>query len=897
MHARRFDTQQRTRTHAGAIAATLTAAALASHAGAQTSWLAPTDGSWFTPTNWDSMLVPGSMDDVVLGLSGPYTVSIDNSSADAGTLSITNPDALLGVGVFRRLSLFGDVFNNGEIVVNTTGSGSAAFLTAQAPVTFSGAGSVRLNSNVGAARLDAGSASVVTNGADHTLRGRGSILAELVNNGLISADVDGGTIQLTSNPMVNNSTMEAINGAELEINAIGVTQGPGAMIVADGAGSIIDLFSAAIDGGELMAINGGLIEVRNGTATLRDVELTGPMDILVFRQVFAENTLTNNGVITVNSTGSGSAAFLTANTDLSLDGSGEVVLASTTAAALLTSATDATLTQAATHTIRGRGGIRAELVNNGLVSSDAGGTILLSTNPMINNATMEAVGGSELEINGIGVTQGPGAMIAADGAGSVVDLLNATVDGGDLMAINGGLIEVRSGNATLRDVELTGPMDILVFRQVVAESTLVNNGVITVNPTGSGSAAFFTVGTDIALDGSGEIVLASSTVAALITAPSAEEQVTNTPSHTIRGRGGVRVALVNDGLVSADDPAGALQLTTNNMANNATMQAVNGAELEINGVTVAQSNDGVIIADGPGTLIDLVNATIDGGELTATNGGLIEARFGVAVLNDVHLTGPLDVRVFRQLQLGGSLTNDGLITVNPSASGSGAFVTLNDSMTIDGTGEIRLVSNNVGAVINTGVNAALTLGPDQTLSGRGSVQVATTLEGTLAPGLVDSNNGVGTMFSTNTMNFTPGTVFEADVAGEATNASDTFSTTGVLELEGTLRVTFVDGFAPSGPWVTRVVTGGTINGKFAAVETPTPPGNLVARTFNTGSEVRVGWTCPPDFDLSGGTDILDVVNFITAWNTGDPETDFNNDGNLNILDVVSFITVWNAGCV
>jgi hypothetical protein len=54
--------------------------------------------------------------------------------------------------------------------------------------------------------------------------------------------------------------------------------------------------------------------------------------------------------------------------------------------------------------------------------------------------------------------------------------------------------------------------------------------------------------------------------------------------------------------------------------------------------------------------------------------------------------------------------------------------------------------------------------------------------------------------------------------------------------------------------------------------------------------------CPVDINDDGLVNILDVVAFISLWNTGGPAGDFNSDGTVNILDVVAYITVWQDGC-
>ncbi len=59
------------------------------------------------------------------------------------------------------------------------------------------------------------------------------------------------------------------------------------------------------------------------------------------------------------------------------------------------------------------------------------------------------------------------------------------------------------------------------------------------------------------------------------------------------------------------------------LAVNATMEAINGARLDITGITVTQDPAGVIRSDGADSQIELAAATIIGGDLTAINGGEI----------------------------------------------------------------------------------------------------------------------------------------------------------------------------------------------------------------------------------------------------------------------------------
>jgi len=170
-------------------------------------------------------------------------------------------------------------------------------------------------------------------------------------------------------------------------------------------------------------------------------------------------------------------------------------------------------------------------------------------------------------------------------------------------------------------VAISGPHNIANATTLDVFNSIVNNGVITVNPNGSSSATQLDFENTGSFLGSGEVVLNSfDSRARLRTGLGA--MMTNSASHTIRGFGRIESALINDGLVRADNPGNEIFLNIESKVNNATMEAVNGGGLDFNSITIDQTGGGEIIADGPGTGIDLNTAVILGGDLMTMNGGL-----------------------------------------------------------------------------------------------------------------------------------------------------------------------------------------------------------------------------------------------------------------------------------
>ncbi len=59
--------------------------------------------------------------------------------------------------------------------------------------------------------------------------------------------------------------------------------------------------------------------------------------------------------------------------------------------------------------------------------------------------------------------------------------------------------------------------------------------------------------------------------------------------------------------------------------------------------------------------------------------------------------------------------------------------------------------------------------------------------------------------------------------------------------------------------------------------------------------VMTGTPCPADFNLDGGVDGADVVDFFAAWEAGEMAADVNLDGGVDGSDVDVFYAAWEAG--
>ena len=867
----------------GALAVISIATLMAQAGGSTVSWLNPVDGSWNLGTNWDTGVVPASNNNVLLGLSGAYTVT-SGGTMDCRALMISNPDAVLHIDSSRTLNLYNNLDNDGTIIVNPFNGGNTTQFDFESSAVITGSGEIRLGGSGTRARIRTGVGDVVTQSAGHSIRGFGQVEGVLINNGLVEADVTGQILNLNTAPKTNNALFQASNGAVLKVSSIIIDQGGGGSQSVVGAGSLLDLSGSTIIGGTMSTDADGLINADN--CTLDGVNFSGGnLEVRSARTLNIYNSITNDGVMTVNPTNGGSATQLDFETDGSFLGSGEVVLAGAGTRARLRTGDGFTMTNSATHTIHGFGQIESLFVNDGLVSADIPAqTLTLNANDKVNNATMQSISGAILNVVGISVDQTGGGELVADGVGSKLLLTNATVFGGTVISRNGASASVTT--ATLHGVTHEGLLDIPSARTLNVFDSITNNGVITINPINGGSATQLDFENDGSFLGSGEVVLGGSgSRARLRTAPGVT--MTNTPTHTIHGFGTIEATLVNDGLVQADVLSQELGLLSNTKVNNATMQAIAGGILDFSNITVEQSGSGQLLADGAGSRIDFNSTTIVGGTIETMNGGSVQVVSATydAVTSNAETTLPSG----RTLDVRNGTVNNGTIQVNPINGGSTTSIRWADDSQIGGNGTIALLGTGSRARLNLlGAATIATLGQGQRLEGIGSIDAPLMHHGTTAPGM-----SIGKLVATRAITYSDTSVFEAEVS--ATDA-DLLDCTMSVQLDGTLNVLFTDGFAPTGFWAHTIIEGSSITGKFDALNIPAPPSGLVTRIINTGTEVRVGQTCPGDANLDGMVNFFDVSKFLADFADMSPEADLNNDNQWNFFDVSVFLSNFSLGC-
>ncbi|MCC7293166.1 MAG: hypothetical protein IT449_13990 [Phycisphaerales bacterium] len=496
------------------------------------------------------------------------------------TLSIDAP-----LNTHRYLYLEGPTHvNNGTLRIHTPDGTGLSHLYARHDLTLSGEGAVvleRYHSNE-LANLDSAADATLTNGADHTIQGRGHVRAALSNDGRVLADVNTSVLHLLGQDKQNAGTMEARAGGLLYLDGFTLTQSPTGRLLADG-GTISLRGGATIVGGEIDAANGGAMQVwvsGDGSNTFRDTRIAAEGNVYVdatlnghSRLQLAGTTLVNDGVIRVGPNYPPGQCSVEAVENVTISGSGAIILERWHSNELsnLRTAGGAVLTQAAGHTLRGWGHVRAALVNEGLVSAEVNtGVLQLFDRDKHNAGTMEARSGGLLYLEDFTLTQSPTGRLLADG-GTVSLRGGAKVAGGHVATANSGAMQIYyryDGSNTFEDVTVDAGADVYVDAGLNADSRLyltgtglVNNGVIRVGPNYPPGRCTVEALDDVTLSGVGVLSLEryhSNQLSNLKTADGAV--ITHAAEHTIRGLGHVNAAIVNEGTIAVETSGHTLEV-------------------------------------------------------------------------------------------------------------------------------------------------------------------------------------------------------------------------------------------------------------------------------------------------------------------------------------------------
>ncbi len=891
---------RRLRPHLLAAAAGVACTVGATSAHAQSAWAAAVSDSWLNAARWTPAGVPNAAGtNVTIGVAGTYTVSLQNANVSCGTLTVSNANATLNPIDNAALFVAGNISNSGLIQISTPASpGNGTRLDLLGPITVSGNGTLRLaaaggNGDSDAAYLynNAVGTNTLTNSAGHTIAGYGRVYTGIINNGTVNGDVNGKGLFFIQQPLTNNATVTASNGGFMQFRGVAVNQGSSGVCVSTNS-SPVQFVNASASGGTLDGAGTSSGIQYFGTNSLNGVTLTNLNAINDNSSVhIGAAGVVNNGTWTVSSPGApGNGTHIDADTPTSVTGTGTIRLQAagsngdSNSAYLYHNTNGAnTLANGPAHSIKGYGRIYVGLINNGTVNADVSGKgLFFIEQPATNNGTMTASNGGFLQFRGVTVTGNPAAQIISSDAASPVQMVNATMSGGGFTTSGTGVFQYYQSN-TLSNLTVNGTHQITDNSRAILATNLVNNGSWFINtPTAPGNSTRLDAGASVTISGTGTIRLqgnqsgiGDNDSAYLYNNANSANILTLGANQQLLGYGRVYVGLINNGTITADNPTlpgpanRGIFFIDQPKTNNGTITATNGGFVQFRGVTVTGNPAAQIISTDAASPVQMVNATMSGGGFTTSGTGVFQ-YYQSNTLSNLTVNGTHQITDNSRAILATNLVNNGSWFINtPTAPGNSTRLDAGASVTISGTGTIRLQGNQSGigdndsAYLYNNANSAniLTLGANQQLLGYGRVYVGLINNGTInadnspnAAGpaskgiflmsepktnnatITSSNGGFwyvrgitltnnGTLSSSNTT--TSGGGFENCTisGGSLTNVSNQFfGTAGTATLDG-VTITPGSGVQVNDNSTLNLGTGGITNNGTILVETLGAPGN------------------------------------------------------------------------
>jgi hypothetical protein len=650
------------------------------------------------------------------------------SALVADGLSITNPDATLAIDNARSLIIDSaapgvSIVNDGTIVVNAQPGISFTFLNvgggtaAQLLAGPNNSGSVLLNLGDGNNDLSDATLNIASgglHGPGHTVRGKGDIIGDFTNAGLILADRA---------------------DQELRVSAV-VAQDPTGVLRATGDGVLGLGSGASVSGGTITTDSGGRVRVTNQTATLLGgATLEGDVGVNnSMRLDIGAGGVTNNGVLLVNAEPGVSFTQAVVVADATIAGTGTIDLNVGNGNGDLS---DATLTTTAG--ITGTIGPDQSVTGKGLVA----GT-------WINNGTIRADrDAQELRVSAA-VTQDAAGMLGATN-NAVLGLADgATITGGLVVTDTDGRVSATNGTATVGGgLTNTGDMSVdNASTLAIGAGGIVNNGTITVNTQPGTSLTVFRFDADTAIIGTGTIDLnvgnGNGQFSDALFSTALGITGTIGPGQTVTGKGQMNGDFVLNGTINGDRL---------------------DQDLRVSG-TVDASEGGLIKGSNGGSAA-LDNCALTGGTLDSETGGTAEILGNASTLDGVTNLGDAALRNSSLASIVSDFTNNGTFTVNAEQGTSTTALTVDNNAALLGSGAFVLNMSDANgdfsdAQLISAVETTATNGAGHTVSGKGRVSGSWINNGTIAGDRPDQSIELQGLFDQ-----TGGGVIRADNDGNA----------------------------------------------------------------------------------------------------------------------------------
>ena len=387
---------------------------------------------------------------------GTVTSSGTGAIRGGGTLSNVTNTGTVAIPNNEILGLAGTLTNNA--LIRLDGAGSGPTLRIANNTTLTGSGVITLSDNSSNNIEGVNTGNVLTIAASAKIQGSGTInpgpaggsrMANIINQGTIEANnvANGLSIRMenfNNTALTNSGTLRATNGATFTLTGTSTVHNSGGIIEALNGSNVRVDGGITVEGGTVTSSGTGAIRGSaggGGGGTLFNVTNTGTVAIAPGEVVGLAGTLTNNGLVRLDSTGSASNLLLRSN--VTIAGTGQITMGNNFNNAIAGDGTlGYVLTIAPGATIQGGGHFgtsnnnfnprTVQIVNQGLIESTSGMTIYVSSSAnsdVTNSGTFRA---------------SPGATLAFQGAvtGAV------TNNGGVLEALAGGQVSLSSVTLT-----------------------------------------------------------------------------------------------------------------------------------------------------------------------------------------------------------------------------------------------------------------------------------------------------------------------------------------------------------------------------------------------------------------------------------------------------------------
>ena len=913
-------------------------------------WTNGSGGAFGTAGNWNNGAgpVPGPSDTAAIDAAGTYTVTSSQNQEVSGLT--TTSTVTLAVANNTSFTVDSSITNAGTIAVDSVGNGTS-FAINGASVSLSGGGSVTLSDNVNNIIEGAAASDILTN-VNNTISGAGALgngQLTFVNQGTVDATGGNALVLNTgANAVTNAGLLEATGAGGLTISGTAVNSGTTGVIEANGGN--VNLAGADIIGGTLKTAGGAAVETApNDRGSILDgttstINNQGAVDVTNNAYLTIQGTLNNTGTINVQSVGNDTRLRIGA-AGATLTGSGQVVL-SDNVNNLIDSASATTLTNT-NNTISGAGGIGGgsalTFVNSaaGVVNATGANALTIdSTKTVVNSGLLEATASGGLTILNTTINDTTGGTIEANGGS--VSLAGADIVGGILLSKgSGGVVETAGSNRTsLLDGTTVGkPITILGQLAITNNAYLTIQGTINTAQTVSrvttlGTLALQSGGNDtrLVIGAKGATINKGGTVTMTDNAnnsivgtftqsgkpPHVTFRVSNlTNNAVISGAGsiGSELTLRNSGTIDATGGnALIIQTGDSRVANSSTVtntgliEATNPSNLGSTGglritSTTITGSKSVVEAKGANTHVDLQSATIQGGTLITSNGGVVETYSSDrgSVLDGTNVTagavnnkGIVDVTNNAYLSIQGSIANTG--TINLQSGGNDTRLRIGSAgATLTGSGQIVL-SDNANNAIDSAFAATLT-NTNNTISGAGNLGDGTALTFVNQAGGTVNATGGNVLYIDSTSTVTNAGLLEATGSGGLNIFSTAVngSTGGVIEANGgsvSLQSADIIGGtlkSPSGS-VNVVDRGSVLDGTSSTVN------NQAAVDILNNQYLQIQGTINNTGSInlqSGGNDTRLRIGTAGATLTGGGKVILSDNGN-NAIDAVSTGTLTNS---